>query len=864
GIQIKPGEVYNLTASLKDETIMTDEVVVTAKAVRTTEAALLKERQKAEAFSDAISAEDISRGGSGDAADAIKKVTGATTVGGKHVYIRGLGDRYSSTQLNGANLPTADPDKKSVHLDLFPSGMIENITTIKTATPDKPGDFTGGTVDIRTKSFPDRFRMKYSVSTSYNNITTGQDFLAAPGSGTDWLGYDNGKRNIPAPVREIINSPDGRIPYISEAYSKSSPEKAYELQHLSQSFDPVMHPLTKTAPMDHGFSLSIGDNLFDQKFGYLASFSYKRDFHSYSNGVQAIYLLPGEVTNSPALNKEVYVSDNKSDDEVIWGSMVNLAYNVTSNHQVGVNFIFNQSGISSARYQNGWDRYYDRNYETRVLQYTERNMNSAQLSGKHNFDFADDIKLNWNFTTSRTSQYEPDLRFFTNDYGVGEDGDTAYAIDASLYKYPSRYFRDLNEDLVSGSADMEIPFKKIMDIPLKFKTGFSYNQKNRDFRENRFDLAIDDKKRVKYDGRPNDFFRTNTGIVDSSSFYRFGNYIEYYNPDSSEYNGSQEVMAAYGMADWQITDLVRFVGGVRFETTNLDVWRPSIGRSGNDLLDENDILPSLNLIYTLSDNMNIRAAFGKTIARPTFREVAPYSSFEYVGGYILLGNPELERTMIDNFDLRWEWFQNPGEILAVSGFYKDFRNPIERTIINVNDEVQYQNVEEAKLFGAEFEFRKNLGFINPVLKEFLFGVNFTYVYSQVDIPEDELEQIRAFDPDASSTRELQGQSPYILNLDLSYVNWDTGTEANLHYYIFGKRLSDVTQQGTPDIYELPRPDLNLVVSQKLFDRFTFKISAKNILDSRYEKAQEFRGTEYIVTSYELGRSFSVGISYGID
>jgi TonB-dependent receptor len=864
GVEVKPGEVFKINVSLNEEAVMTEEVVVQARAYQNTEAALLKERQKAEAFSDAISAEDIGRGGSGDAADAIKKVTGATTVGGKHVYIRGLGDRYSSTQLNGANLPTADPDKKSVHLDMFPSNLIENITTIKTATPDKPGDFTGGTVDIRTKSFPDKFKMKYSMSTAYNTETTGNDFLTYPGSGTDWLGYDNGKRDIPEAISKVINNPDDHIPLPEEAYQKANPEAtkaAYRLQELSRAFDPVMHPTTKAAPMNRSFSFSIGDNLFEQKFGYLASVSYKRSFTSYSGGTHAIYLLPGKMTDSSRLVNEVKVRDNKSDDEVIWGSMLNLAYNVSTNHQVGVNFMFNQSGISSARYQDGWDRYYDARYETRVLQFTERNMRSLQFNGKHNFDFMSNVKMNWNVSYSNSTQYEPDLRFFTNDYIV-DDADTTYEIDASLYKYPSRYFRDLNEDVTSAQADFEIPFKEINDFPLEVKAGFAYNMRGRDFREHRFDIE-QDWSNLQYNGDPNGFFEEYTGIVDSSGyFYRFGNIISYYNPDSSSYSGEQEIAAAYGMIDWQVYELLRVVGGLRYETTRMDVWRTQ--KNGNSLIDESDLLPSVNLIYTLSENMNMRAAFGKTIARPMFREVAPYSSFEYVGGYILLGNPELERTMIDNYDLRWEWFQNPGEIMAVSTFYKDFENPIERTIINVNDEVMYKNVAQAKLFGAEFEFRKKLGFINEIFNDILFGVNFTYVFSEVDIPEEEMREILEFDPNASRTRELQGQSPYILNLDLSYVNWDSGTEANLHYYVFGKRLSEVTQQGTPNIYEYPRPDLNLVVSQKFFDRLKIKLTAKNILNSNYEKAQEFNGEKYITQSFELGTIYKIGISYAID
>lgn len=864
-VVVKSGEVTTIEAPLQDEAIMKDEVVVTAKAEKTTGAALLKQRQKADAVSDAIGAEEIARGGSGDAADAIKKVTGATTVGGKHVYIRGLGERYSSTQLNGANLPSADPDKKSVHLDLFPSGMIENITTIKTATPDKPGDFTGGTVDIKTKSFPDKFKASVSLSSAYNLSRTGDDMLTYAGSDTDWLGYDDGTREIPNFVKNVIDSKDKSVPFLSQAFADK--EKAYLLNDLSKAFSPVMAPDTKTMPVDHSFSVSVGDNLFNQKLGYLASFSYGRKYDSYDDGVHAIYLLPGQITDSSALNKEVLVSDQKSVDEVVWGSMMNLAYNVSPNHRVGFNYMYNQSGTSETRYQSGYDRYYGDNltYETRVLKWVERSINSIQFNGKHNFDFFEDSKLDWLVSYSDNVQSEPDLRFFTNDYIVDRNDptDTTFNIDQSLYKFPSRYFRDLTEDNLSANLDFEFPFKNLTNLNFKFKTGYSYQKRTREFREHRFDIAQD---KANYDGRPTEFFVDYTGIIDSSNnFYRFGNYIQYYNPLAASYDGDQEISAYYAMIDWFVTDKIRIIGGARYESTDMNVRSldsTKADRAG--ILDNQDLLPSMNFVYQLSDEMNIRGAFGKTLARPNFRELAPYSSFEYVGGYIFLGNDSLKRTLIDNYDLRWEWFLNPGEIVAFSGFYKDFSNPIERTIINVNDEIKYKNVNKASLYGFEFELRKTLGFIDPMLEQFQFGANFTYVFSEVDISEEELKEIRQFDPNASSTRELQGQSPFVLNLDLSYVNWESGTDANLHFYVFGKRLSEVTQQGTPDIYEYPRPDLNLVVSQKLMDSFKIKLSAKNLLNANYEKAQEFRGKKYIVQDYQLGTVLSLSFSYAID
>ncbi len=865
-INVAPGETKQIDITMVSEIVSTDAIVVTAKAIRNNGAALLKDRQKATAMSDAIGAEEISRGGSSDAGDAIKKITGATTEGGKYVYIRGLGDRYASTQLNGAQLPSADPDKRSVHLDLFPTNLIENIVTTKTATPDKPGDFTGGAVNIATKSFPDKFRASISLSSSMNSQTTGEEMLTYGGSDTDWLGYDNGKRSIPSAVQAIIDNPDMDVPYLQETWM--DPAKAQLLNNLSKSFDTQMSPTTTTAPINRSFSANVGDqvDLFGSELGYVASFSYGRKFKSYNNGINAFYSLSGSADDITSLTDDNVVSDQKSTDEVLWGAMGNLSYNLTQNNQISLNYMYNQSGETTARYQEGYDRYYgmDRIYETRVLGYVERNMSSMQFSGKHNIPMLNTSKLDWQISLSNNTQDEPDLRFFTNDYYVDEEtGEKTYDIDQSLYKYPSRYFRDLSEDLNSVNLNYELPMKDWVGNALKFKTGGAYTEKTRSFQEYRFDIAQD---KINYDGDAENFFKDNMGITDSSSrFPRFGNYIQYYDPTKASYDGEQTIWAGYGMLDWNLPFVSNFrvIGGVRYETTDISVTSRDTSKAIGEL-NEQDWLPSVNMVYGFTNDMNLRFAYGKTIARPNFREFAPYSSFEYVGGYILLGNSELERTKIDNYDLRWEYFANPGEILAVSVFYKDFTNPIERVIINVNKEIQYKNVESATLYGAEFEFRKQLGFLGNWANKFQMGTNVTLVQSSVDISPEELKVIQAYDPNAKGSRELQGQSPFIVNIDFAYVNFDSGTDASIHYNIFGKRLSEVTEQGTPDVYEYSRPDLGLVFSQKLMDNLKLKLSASNILNTQVKKAQEFKGTEYITQQYSLGRSFSIGVSYTLD
>lgn len=860
-VELEPGEVKVLDVTMQEDTYLTGEVVVSAKKITETGAALLKERQKADAFSDAIGAEDIQRGGSSNAADAVKKVTGATTVGGKYVYIRGLGNRYSSTQLNGSNLPSSDPDKKSVHLDLFPSNMIENIVTTKTATPDKPGDFTGGAVNIATKSFPDKFNMNFSISGAVNSQSTGSSMLTYPGGSLGWFGMDDGIRDIPDIVKK------NEIPTITDARTKKNgSENAILLDQLSNSFDPVMAPTTKTAPMDQGFSFAVGDQqeLFESPFGYLASFSYSRKFTSYEQGSLANYSQPG--STSQELKSEYEANVQESSDEVAWGGMVNLAYYLTNNNKLSFNYMYNNSGETKAVYQDGYRSYYQEDMETRILSFIQRTISSYQLSGDHSFVSVMNSKLNWQLSLSNNTQDQPDFRTFDNIYYDVEQEDGSIVRKYTLNEsdnnaLPSRYFRFLSEDLFGGNMNYEIPFKPLTDKKGKFKTGLLYNKKDRDFSESRY-VYQQDGDVVDYNGDPNAFIDQQTGIMDSSgNFNYFGNYIEDRTQLSGSYTGSQEIFAYYAMADFYATDDLRLVGGVRYETTNIATISRDETRPEGDI-SEQDLLPSINMIYEVNDDINIRAAYSKTIARPTFREIAPYDSYLPIRHKTLLGNSDLERSIIDNYDLRWEWFIHPGEILAISGFYKNFKNPIEMAIVNSNNNIQARNVDEAILYGAEFEFRKNLSFLSDNLSNFIFGTNLTLSMSKVDLSEFELQSRRAYDENASSTRELQGQSPYVVNLDLSYVNEKLGTEANIHYNVFGKRLTEVGY-GSPDYYEFPKPELNLVVSQKVLDAFKVKLSARNILNSKNYKATTFRGEDYISEQYLLGRRFSISFSYSI-
>lgn len=870
GLRVSVDEPVNLDIPLESEVIMGEEVVVAAKMLRNTGAALLKERQKAVAISDAISAEDFSRAGLGDAAEAMSHVTGVTTVEGKYVFVRGLGDRYTTAQLNGVEIPSADPERRAAQLDLFPTNLLDNIVTVKTATPDKPGNYTGGAVNIATKAFPESFTMSFSSSYGYNTEATFNDrFLTYPGGDTDWLGFDDGTRDIP----DLLADPNVEIPNVGEAFTDA--EKAQLLDQLSKSFNPVMHPATKEGPVNQSYGFSVGGqtSLFGRPLGAVGTVNYSRSVSAYSNGVSGRWQLTSDLDVVDALNNDFLLKDTRGKDEVLWGGLLNLSYKPHNNHELGFNVMVNQGGESTARFQAGTfprDLTGNHTYETRVLRYVERRLRSVQGRGEHYFGKLGGLRLTWNGAFIDSEQDEPDLRYFTSNFVVRERRgqlDTLYAIRPSIYPVPTRYFRNLDESNKILNVDLTLPFRQWRGLEAKLKFGGSLLRKERTFRERRFEFRQD---AIQYDGDPDSFFSPeNVGMLEEASseqFFRFGNYVLDATQPSSNYDGDEQVLAVYGMVDVPLFRRLRFIGGVRYEITDIEV--ASIDTTlprGN--LDNKDLLPSFNVVYQLQEDMNLRFAYGRTLARPTFRELAPYASFDFVGDYIFVGNPALKRTLINNYDVRWEWFSRPGEILAVSGFYKHFTNPIE-PVINpraaaANPEFQYRNVGSGIVYGAEFEIRQGLDRLHSMLSHFTFGANMTIVHSEVEIAEDELELIRALDPNASSERRLFGQSPYVVNLDLSYVHRGLGTSVTLHYNIFGSRLSEVSIGGTPDVYEQPRGMLNLNVSQDIRPGLEFKFAAENLLNADFEKAHTLKGEKFPVQRNALGRTYKVGLSYRV-
>ncbi len=851
-VNIKEGEVTVLNVNLGEALLDIEEVSVTARQRQRTEAALQVMQKKSATVIDGISAQQISRLGDSDAAGALKRVTGISVEDGRFIYVRGLSDRYSKTTLNGAEIPGLDPNKNAVQMDIFPANLIENMIVYKTFSPDLPGDFTGGVVDIVTKDFPSRFTLRFSASLGYNpQVHFKDDVITYKGGKTDWLGMDDGTRTFATKANTIVPDP---------WYSS---EENQLLGDIGRSFNRILDFDKKSPFLNQSYSFSVG-NQHDlgkrgKTLGFNLSLSYSRDNDYYKGGEKNYYEILGD--QSEILNPKKLTSDELADEKAIWSAMLNTSLKLNSNHKIGFRAMHNQSGQSSSRYNNGSEPDENRFIEERTLGYLERGLSSFQVNGKSVFPGIGNTTLEWFSSYTLSSQIEPDFRMFFNDYEP--------ILQIRSNKEPRRDARRMRETNWDTKIHLSVPFQ-VFDRSGKLKFGGAYLTKDRVSEVNSFSLIR--QGNVPYNGSPIDYLAPEN-FIDSVNTW---NMIYYYNSllgnQVNSYRAGQYVIGTYAMLDIPIFEKLRLVTGVRYEISGqfvenlVDHTEESNSKwykSGE--ADYRDWLPSLNLTYSLVEHMNIRLAYNRTIARPVFRELAPYASWDYKGGYRVVGNPDLKRTTIDNIDIRWESFHAPGEIISFSAFYKYFRDPIEQRDAPTtnNPEINYENITDSRLFGLEMEFRKQLDFF-PLLQDIQIGTNLTYIWSEMEEDSLFLETARKTDPNYPAKREMYGQSPFIINVLLGYYNQKNGLRADLIFNVSGPKILLITKGGLPNVYEQPFPMLDFSMSKRIGDKWNIMFSARNLLNAEFKQTYAYKGHEYYFIGNHPGREFKLGVSFLID
>ena len=822
-----------------------DEVVISVSASKNTETSVLEFQKKSVSLVDGLSSQRIKSSGASNIASAVKSVPGVSVQGGKYVYVRGLGDRYTKSILNGIDIPGLDPDRNTIQMDIFPTNILDNVIVIKSATADMPADFTGGIVNVLTKEFPNSKRLSISVSSAYNpKMHYNNNYLSSVSSNTDFLGFDDGLRSIPVnpnqgySVLEGINSP--------------------KISEVTNKFNPNMSALKKTSLGDYSFSISGGNQKTigsDMRLGYFGSFSYKNTTDFYEKSQNNTFYKEAD-SKIFQLSKNRTQNGPLGQNSVILSAMGGFSFK-TSLSKYKLNILHIQNGESSAGI---FDQTVNLNDSKELLKhnldYTQRAITNILISGTHTFNEDSAWKLNWKLSPTKSSIKDKDVR--TTSFEVVDNG----TFQIKENDKPTRIWRNLDELNLVGKLDLERKLKLFNnDSKLKFGTLGSF--KGREYDIYSFRINVPDNMGILNNGNPDDLLKSSNLWSPNNIF---GNHIALYTNGGVEkgknYDANQLTLAGYSSIEFKIGIKLKSVIGIRAEKFIQKYSGENSGGTINyqdeKVIDKLDVFPSTNLIYSLKENSNIRFSYSKTTARPSFKEASIAEIFDPLSNMTFIGNIKLRPSYIDNLDLRFEIFGDKNELFAVSGFYKSFQDPIELSYYeSATENFQPKNLGNAKVFGLEFEMRKQIS------QAIGININASIIESKQEYGTSELNLrtngLRVGES-LGTYRRLQGQSPYLINSSIDYKD-ENGLITGLFFNMQGKTLEVVGTGFAPDVYTHPFESLNFNLSKKIGENKnkTFTVKIENLLDSKKESYYEsFKAVNRIFSFRDLGRTFSIG------
>ena len=806
----------------------TGEVTVSSETEKTSEESLLASRKGAADIIDLIGSEEMGKSIGSDAAAVLEKVTGISVQNGKYVFVRGLGERYSSTTLNGARIPTTEADRRVVPLDLFPAKLLQNINVSKSYTPDKPGEFGGGQVDLSTLDFPGRQTLDLSMGASSRSGTSGDNFGRYVG-GLGW----NGSGGQAAP--SIL--PAERL--VPKSFVNPSGFSSDELATFGRAFVGRWSPDVSSAPANQNYSVSYGSTL--GPIGLMLAGVTAHDYQAVGGEIQRFFAID---TGGRLVPKNDYVMNTDS-ETVRNGLVANLSLKLRDTDKLYLHSMFTRHATSVSRDYTGANGAAGQDIEDTRETYRREDIASVRLGGEHNLGGPWLGSLfDWSVTGSRATS---DVNYRENIFGFQEDG-TRYLL-VGQPEAGKMEFHTLDENLVDGAAAWTGFFTFGDSSYGLVKGGLATTNRDRTFAARRFRFVTRDSTQFDLSLSPELLFS-------EANIHPGGWEIREQTGINDAYDGSHRIHAAYAMTDLNF-GVWRVIGGLRVESSRQEVTTFNPFDTSNpvvSVLDTTDLLPAVNAVRRLGPSTNLRLAYSRTLNRPDFRELSPFTFVEVTGGRSISGNPDLKRAVLDSFDVRLETFPRSGEVLAASVFYKRIDQPIERFIQPTSElRTSFTNADQANLWGGELEVRRSLDSLWSTLHYFSINLNYTYTHSEVTIPDLALSVI------TNTNRPLEGQSDHLANIALQFEQPEWGTFARVGYNYTGRHITDVGAYGLPDIYAISRPDLEVVVSQDL--RFapglSLKLSGANLLDKGYE----YRQGETLQQYYQTGRSYGLSLSY---
>lgn len=846
------------------------EVTITAEMLSTTEEALLTIKRRSANMLDGISSSNFRKIGDSDAASAIKRVPGVSVEEGKYVYVRGLGDRYTKSTLNGMEIPGLDPDRNTIQMDMFPTSLVDNIIVVKSFTADLPADFTGGIVDIATKDFPDEKTFSLSVSAGYHpQMHFNSNYLSYQGGKLDFFGFDDGTRAIP--TRENL-----QVPQYPSVVGRPNSEAGQVFRGILGEFNPTLAAMRSASAMDFGLGLNFGNQVSagENTWGYNFSLTYKNETEYYEGAEYARY---GKGSPSKTeLEVREYQKGDFGVNNVSLSGLAGIALK-RERSKYRLTLFHSQNGSSKAgifAYRNS-DLGANFTADQHNLEYNERSMTNLLLGGTH-YNRGGNWELEWKISPTWSGITDPDIRYTR----IRTDGGN-YSI-GSESGYPERIWRFLDEKNLAGNLDATKEYALLGNMA-KLQVGGGYTYKIRDYEIKNFQII---PQGIAISGDPNQLFLEENLWPTNSGGTQGTRYEALFLPNNpNQYDAASSNAALYIANEFSPAQNLKAIIGVRAEKyAQLYTGRNQQGLVLKDrkVLDDLDFFPSLNLIYALNNSQNIRFSYSKTIARPSFKEASfaeildPLTGRTFIGGFFqdvnsdgeVIWDGNLRATRINNVDLRWELFQKAGQTLAVSGFYKTFDSPIEIVqYVQAPNNFQARNVGNGKVMGLELEIRQNLSTLSPLLTNFAINGNLTFTDSEIAMTPTEFtsrERNERIGETTNRTRKMAGQAPYIINTGLSYNGQTNGLEVALFYNIQGETLQYVGIADKPDVFTVPFNSLNFNANKTIGKRENMRLGLgiSNLLGDKRESVFRSFGTEdQLFESIQPGTKINLNFGY---
>jgi hypothetical protein len=830
-----------LTIVLEPKVTTGENIVIRSTRRQESTVALLTFQRTSAGMASGLAADFIRRTPDKNTGEVLKRVSGASIQDNKFVVVRGLSDRYNSAMLNSALLPSSEPDKKAFSFDMFPAALIDNIIINKTATPEFTGEFSGGLVQVNTRDIPTKDVLTIGFGLGYNSQSTFKPFTSNARNQYDWLGFDDGTRNIP-----------DSFPATAQLYRALGKNAAGVAKQVSLTQDfrgDVYGEVQSIAAPIKNFSLTYAQNhklKNGASLGTLLAVNYRNSMLVY-NAQKAFYEADG---------KNVFeYNDVQNRYQTNLGGVMNLTW-VKGKHKVSFKNLFNQLYEDNYYKRTGYNtnRLNDIQFYSSYL--NQRSLFSSQLEGEHQLSKSG-IKFKWNGNAGYNWKTQPDLRSAL--YARTINTSLPFEIDPDDTR---RFYSDLKDYSFGGGGQFIVPMNWGLKDKQTLKLGGSNLTRFRDFNSRIFRYNVTNL---------NSFVAANAQKPVGSAFFydnmgQNGYVLEEFTNNQDKYFGISVLNAAYGMMDNKF-GAFRFIWGLRAENfQQLLTSKTQTGERAVRLTEKWDYLPSGNIILNVGDKQNIRVAASRTVARPEFREIAEFAFFDYEMNYGVKGDTALRRSSILNYDVRYEIYPKAGESISLGAFVKDFTDPIEfRLDPSSNADSRryfYQNALSARTIGLEFEVRKTLEFLAPALKNFSFFGNYTYLQSEVVF-----NDLSASNKEVKANRPLQGQSPYLINAGLQYSS--NVFNASVLYNRVGERLTLVGNEEFPNVYERPRNQLDIQLAHKVLDgKGEFKINFADILNNAFyfyenvdSKTSYTEGVDRLFNSYKQGSTISVGFTY---